>query len=325
MPVAAIETLGVPIPAATGRGTERTALAFAFDSAYLTPFKAMVFSMARTGTMLDSPVYLLSDDASLFDDELVKLVADEVILIEGALRDQLYHLAEHHVGRPERASWNRGTCLKWAVFDDFDVDQVLFLDVDMLCLEPIEPLLSMRPDADVVACPQFQRAALEEEGQPAPREVLLERLDGMITERSKRYMGRLNSGVMLIRKPLLSPAFRDELLEYAGQRTAVNEQSHLTNFFREPEKRKRYRLRLISSAYNFHESYLGVVPPVDALSLLKRIKVLHYPGSPKPWLSTITKESRLSSLLWWIYWHDADEHTSGSAPDTESAPAAREA
>ncbi len=60
MSLAKIEKLGVPIPN-IGRETERTALAFALDSAYLMPFKAMVFSMARTGTMLDSPLYVLSD------------------------------------------------------------------------------------------------------------------------------------------------------------------------------------------------------------------------------------------------------------------------
>ena len=124
MSLAKIEKLGVPIPN-IGRETERTALAFALDSAYLMPFKAMVFSMARTGTMLDSPLYVLSDDPSLFDDGVVKLVADKVVLIEGELRDHLYNLAAHNVGRPERATWNRGTCLKWAVFDDYDVEQVL--------------------------------------------------------------------------------------------------------------------------------------------------------------------------------------------------------
>ncbi len=133
-----------------------------------------------------------------------------MVLIEGELRDHLYNLAAHNVGRPERATWNRGTCLKWAVFDDYDVEQVLSRRRHAV-FGPLERC-SMFPDFDMVACPQFQRALFEDR-QPASRDLLLERLNGMITEQSKRFMGRVNSGVMLIRKPLLSPSFREELLK----------------------------------------------------------------------------------------------------------------
>jgi lipopolysaccharide biosynthesis glycosyltransferase len=324
MSLAALEQVGVTLGAGstTARhSTSNTALAFAFDKAYLVPFKVMLFSLARAATMLESPIYVYSDDPSLFDDEIVRLVTDHPVLIEGELRDELYDLAEHHIGRPERADWNRGTCLKWAIFDDYPVEQVLFLDVDMLCLGPIEDLLVMSPRADLIACPQFQRSMLFDDAkQPASMSLGVQRLNGMVDETQRRFMGRLNSGVLLARKPLLSGEFREVLLESARTRVEVNEQSQLTAFFAEPANRDRYRLRLVSSAYNFHESYLRMVDGVAAFELLRRIKILHYPGSPKPWNDSITKDSRLSTALWWAFFRAAAEHSEILDANSISAP-----
>jgi lipopolysaccharide biosynthesis glycosyltransferase len=273
-----------------------TALAFAFDSGYLMPFKTMIASMALTKTMPLAPIYVFSDDAAVFQDPFVRAAADHQILIEGQIKDTLYDLAENHVRRSERASWNRGTFLKWAVFRDYPEHQVLFLDVDMVCLQPIEPLLSMEPNADLIGCPQFQRSVKYDiNGKKQPSPVIAANLRGMLDGTARKLMYRLNSGVMLARKPLLNDSFRDQLVAFARGGIEINEQSHITKFF----ARSSPTLKLISSQYNFHESYLTEIESKVRDEILRDIKILHFPGNEKPWKCNPGLDLRPSLRCWW--------------------------
>ncbi len=100
---------------------------------------------------------------------------------------------------------------------------------------------------------------------------------------------------MLIRKKLLSDDFRNEIMAFARQGVEVNEQSQMTKFFAQ----KKYRLRIVSSEYNFHESYLASVDPEDARKLLAQVRILHYPGGEKPWKADPSTALRPSMKLWW--------------------------
>ncbi|MDR4305964.1 hypothetical protein IHQ68_04910 [Chelatococcus sambhunathii] len=310
-------------PNAASAGDARsTALAFAFDADYLAPFKVMLYSMARCGTLLDCPIYVYSDDPSVFDDAFVRRVADVRRLVDGQDLEELADIAERHIKRPERAKWNRGTCLKWAVFDDAPVDQILFLDVDMLCLRPLEGLLTLHPSAELVFCPQFQRSAMPAEDTPGAKAAARARLTDMLGLRGE-VSRRVNSGVMLVRKPLLSRGLRSRLIAFAKGREDINEQSHLTNFFRTNRDRSRFVTAVASSAYNFQENYLDAVDPIDALALLRRIRILHYAGSQKPWRAKITKKDRISFQLWRQFQSSAIDTgfiDVGAAGEPESGP-----
>lgn len=286
--------LPAPATVAPAAPAPSTALAFAFDAAYRLPFKVMLASMARVGTMLDAPIHVFSADPSLLDDPFVRAATDRFVPIEGKLLEDLTDLAEHRVRRPERADWNRGTFLKWAIFQPADVEQVLFLDVDMLCLAPLEPLLAREPGTPLVGCPQFPRSLVSQDGVPLPPAVASERLERMLAGTIPEKMGRLNSGVMLVRKPLLDDALRRELFAHARTILCVNEQSHLTAFFRG----RPGSMALIESAWNFHESYLKRADPAAAARILGAVKILHYPGTPKPWMPAERPVRRPSFALW---------------------------
>jgi lipopolysaccharide biosynthesis glycosyltransferase len=295
--IAALVEAGLlPAPAAVAPpvAAPSTALAFAFDAGYRLPFKVMLASMARAGTMLDAPIHVFSLDPSLLDDPFVRAATDRFVLIEGPLLEELSHLAEHSVRRPERADWNRGTFLKWAIFQPADVEQILFLDVDMLCLAPLEPLLMREPGTPLVGCPQFPRSLVSQDDVPLPQAVASDRLERMLAGTIPEKMGRLNSGVMLVRRPLLDDALRHELIAHARTILCVNEQSHLTAFFRG----RPGSMALIESAWNFHESYLKRAEPAAAARILGQVRILHYPGTPKPWMPTDRPVRRASFALW---------------------------
>lgn len=297
MTIAALVEAGLlPAPAARAPADPgpSTALAFAFDAGYRLPFKVMLASMARVGTMLDVPIHVFSADRSLLDDPFVRVATDRFVPIEGRLLEDLTNLAEHRVRRPERADWNRGTFLKWAIFQPADVEQLLFLDVDMLCLSPLEPLLVREPGTPLVGCPQFSRSLVSQDGVPLPPGVASEQLARMLAGTIPERMGRLNSGVMLVRKPLLDDTLREELFSHARTILCVNEQSHLTSFFR----RRRGSMKLIESAWNFHESYLKRTDPTSAARILAGVRILHYPGTPKPWMPAERPVRRPSFALW---------------------------
>lgn len=278
----------------------RTALAFAFDSDYIIPFHILIYSMVRCGTLLDCPVHVFSNDPDVFKDPVVQSVTDEFRLIEGADLTELEDISENHIERPERAKWNRGTCLKWSIFDETSVDQILFLDVDMLCLRPLEGLLSFDPQSALVCCPQFQRAmASAGEGRASQIQVKSRLLE--LVFRRSAFMGRINSGVMLARRPLLSRAFRETLIAFAKSGIEINEQSHLTRLFRDPRHRRSFPSAMASSSYNFQENYLDLVDRVDAMELMRRIRLLHYAGPQKPWRIKGAKRNRTTIRLWWQF------------------------
>ncbi len=280
-----------------------TAIFFAFDSGYLMPFKVMLLSMAQTGTLTANPIIICSDDPAVFEDPIVRLVVDRPVLLEGRLRQTLYELAEHSVGRPERANWNRGTFLKWAVFDDYGFDHILFLDVDMLVLKPLAGLAAYRSGADLLTCPQFKPSLYRRKGQgrlPAAR--IARNLSCMISgDFASVHHRRMNSGMMLLGRQTANANFRDELVAFAADRTELHEQAHLMAFF---DAHPSWKVKLAPAAYNFQERYLGEVDPCRGLDLLSQIAVLHYAGK-KPWQSKLAPNSRLSTLLWWNMRHAA--------------------
>ncbi|MDN3522081.1 glycosyltransferase [Halomonas ramblicola] len=265
-----------------------TTVAFALDSGYLDCLKVMLSSMAVANTLVDCPIAIYTDDPEVLEDPVVKLVADKPVLISGKRKEVIYTLARDNVKRPERSAWNKGTFLKWSIFEEQETEQLLFLDVDMLFLNPVEALLDFYPRKSLLTCPQFQSYLKEQNPEANLRAMLEGNFDG-------NHLRRINSGVMLARKDLLSNGFFDEITHYASQRVAIHEQGLLSDFF----KGKSGTHRMVSSAYNFQEHYLNAVSPDVQEKLLNDIAILHYAGGNKPWTVPTSKLKQRKSLNLW--------------------------
>ena len=292
-------------------------LIFAFDSGYSLPFKVLLFSLYQAGTMLSCPIRIYSDDPSLRNDPIVAAVADEITVLDDSVQLGIDYLAQNCLKRENRSHWNRGTFLKWRMFEPQATDRVLFLDVDMLCLRPLEPMVEGACTADLAAGPQFNKwIRVEGEAKQTRVEVeigktLSEMVQGRYSEGafarlSRGSRSRLNSGVMLVGNRLLTSNFRTDLISQSKERRDVNEQGLISQYF---FKSADYKLRMIPAAYNFQESYLAHVSQSTAAKLMGEICILHYAGRGKPWSASPHSVSRPSFLLWHQFYYHANTST----------------
>jgi lipopolysaccharide biosynthesis glycosyltransferase len=271
-------------------------LAFALNYSYLEPFKVMLTSMVKSSTALDCPISVYSYDERVLCDPVVQLVANKVSLVKGAKKALLYDLAENHVKRKNRDAWNKETFLKWAVFEEHETNQVLFLDVDMLVIRDIEGLLNTQNKCRFLCCPQFG-SIKEKNDVPVPineqYDVLAKMLDGAYTD---RHTWRVNSGMMLLRGDILSRAFFDEIVDFARCGLTLHEQGHLSNYFRHRED-----IFMLPVTWNFQESFLSELTESQRNSLVSQVNILHYAGKSKPWVVNLKPDSRPTALLWHAY------------------------
>ncbi|MGQ7242624.1 glycosyltransferase [Salinicola sp. V024] len=269
-------------------------IAFAFDYGYLNCFKTMIASLARNGAFLKNQVVVYTDDPLVLEDSFVKFVADKLILVKGEKKNILYDLAENNVRRPEKAGWNRGTFLKWAAFEEQDVKNLIFFDVDMICLQEMSGLTKLNESADFLCTPQFQRKLF-----PDADSDNLANLKKMVRG---SYWGahksRVNSGVMILRQDLLRNDFFYDITKYVSERNEIHEQGHLSRFFSETNDFKRF---MLPAAYNFQEIYLKLLDDSQQREVLSGIKMLHYAGGQKPWKFKPNYDTRISFLLWFYY------------------------
>lgn len=293
-------------PADTSSVARETTLAFAFDAGYREQFLTMIYSMASIGTLSHSPIIVYTDDQAVVDDPIIGIVADEIRLIDDARMSVLLDLAENNVRRQYKQNWHRGTFLKWAIFEEHQTENLLFLDVDMTVLKPLEPFLEELPDKDLIYCPQFQNAIVSNEQGERSMVEIAEQLNDLADGQFDGAHRRVNSGVMLARKSILNSDFFDAMTKFASQEVMTNEQSHITNFVRSDYP---CRHGLVRAIFNFHESYLRRLSAPLAIELLEKIHVLHHAGGAKPWTLETPAEIPLSAACWWHVRREANQRS----------------
>tara|TARA_Y100001956_G_scaffold78101_1_gene89372 strand:+ start:8798 stop:9715 length:918 start_codon:yes stop_codon:yes gene_type:complete len=272
-------------------------IAFALDSGYADCLKVMLASMAHNGILCRNPIVIYTDDPKLSEDPIVKIVADKISVLSGKKKELLYMLAKDNVQRPERADWNRGTFLKWSVFEPQETTKLLFLDVDMLVLNSLSGLLTAFTDKPLVTCPQFQQT-IKSENTDAQ---LTNLLNGNFDNKHKR---RINSGVMLVSEDYLSDTFFADITQYASERVSIHEQGLMSEYF----YNKSECLGMAPSAFNYQDSYLRLASEETYKEILNNISILHYAGAVKPWSNSSSSVSHMRSIqLWHEYKKIANE------------------
>jgi hypothetical protein len=258
-------------------------LAFALDEGYLEPFKVALVSLAQSGNFLDAPIVVYSDSEAVAADPVVRDAADRVVVLSGARRNLLHDLARTSVRERGRSSWNKGTFLKWAVFEPQETRRVVFLDADMAFAKPFDAALLAAATADFCYVPQFRENFVRQRGEEiAPEDVRLERMTAAIRADFPPEMhGRVNSGMMVLDRAVLDDAFFAEITGFARGKRQINEQSHFSEFIAvHPGLAKP-----LSARFNFQEHYTRRLSWHGTQTLFRHVEVLHFTGHPKPWKS----------------------------------------
>lgn len=294
-----VETIVKP-QVQSARGSSR-ALIFLIDRGYLNLLQVFCHSLAKLGTFNQLPIIIVSEDADVLQDSFVTLIADQRFHLDSALVKRLEDTAARAYKRPGKEAWNRATFFKWSVFRDWGVDEALFLDCDMLPINDPSDIFSLSR-ADLVGAPQFQSELYKnKDDKRLPlREITRRTMNFVRLEPGSKIS--LNSGVMLMRRPVLSERFRDELIRYTQSTKAVNEQQFIAKFMAEERPG---RLQYVSPIYNFQASFLVRLSLHTQLHLLSDIRIIHYAGRDKPW-SRPPSRANFGSVMWRLAVEEAD-------------------
>lgn len=294
-----VETTAVsPLPLSNRRSR---ALIFLIDKGYLDLLKVFCYSLARIGTLNHVPIIVMSEDAGILANNFVSIVADEKFQLDPSLIKRLEETAARAYKRPGKEAWNRATFFKWATFRDWGVDEALFLDCDMLPLNDPSDIFSTS-HADLVGAPQFQNELYKNKNeQRLPIQEITRRTTNFVSLMPGSKIS-LNSGVMLMRRGVLSPKFFNDLVRYAETAKAVNEQQFIAKFMSEERPGQ---LEYISPIYNFQASFLARLPLHSQLNFLRDIRILHYAGRDKPWLRPPSR-ANFGSVMWRLAVEEAE-------------------
>ena len=271
-------------------------LVFVLDRSFLVGLKVLTHSMIRRNTLVDLPVIVLSDDATLADDPFVMALADRFVHVSSEQVSRFEGISSELVRERLRLDWiPKYTFLKWLIFDEWGVDQLIWIDADTLCTGSLDHLTALR-DHELYAAEVFHRrlhTSDDGEGELLPVEQrdrhILRYADG-----GSPPGPSLNSGVMVINRPLLSRAFQDELISAAKEQPFENEQQVVRTVLE-----RRGTRGWLSPLDNFHYWYVMRLSHGARAQLLPRIRLLHYIGpAGKPWREKSPGTNDMTRLWW---------------------------
>ena len=274
----------------------KRALAFVFDASFLRAFKVLAYTLVATRSCLDLPVFVFTQDRKVYDDPVVAAVADRRIFITEKDISQFENISREKVRREKQLSWiPKYTFLKWLVFDDHDVDDLLFIDADIVTLSPCDEIFDDAAGTDMAIAPRFLPSLYSADGARLPPEEVADRYRALLSADFPADHININSGVMVLSGRCLSASFRQQLLKTTEAHALVNEQSYITAML---QNETDLSWRMISSKYNFNAGMLDRVRLHEQIKLLSEIVFLHYPGKIKPWSRPVRNASSLAHMVW---------------------------
>lgn len=265
------------------------ALVFVINTAFIRPLKVLLKSMALQGTLTDCPIILITDEDEVRRDAELSSYADEIYFAADSDTRQFERIDDSLQPERKKLGWIPAyTFMKWIIFRDWGVDRLLFIDADIVCMGGLEPLLSVETSA-LAAAPGFFNVEVEGDQAATDRGI---REYAFATPRSKR----INSGVMVLGREVLSDEFRSELIRYTESGTFHNEQGAIRRYLAEAGM----ELSLLSPLYNFKSAAIGKLSPQYRHEVLSEIKLLHYAGLKKrPW--EVSRPRNLADAVWHDY------------------------
>ena len=291
-------------PGGTTAASHRSALVFVLNRRFLPGLKVLAYTLIEQGTLLDLPVLVLSDDHDLADDPFVRAFADRFIAITPA---DIAQFADIPAGGIHASVALDGipayTFLKWLVFDDFGFDQLIWIDADIMCLAPVDHLVELTTaplHGGTVAEPGL---LIDPETKVALPPDVIDRNVLAYSYAEQRDRFSLNSGVMVINRPLLNKAFRDELIAHAKSDSFVNEQTVIRRVL---YRRGKESLGWLRPWDNYKHGLIARASPKVRERLLADVRLMHFVGAgSNPWERP--GDRRVPYVMWWAAYQRAKD------------------
>lgn len=288
------------------------AVVFLLDRAYLTPLRVFLHSMQGAVRERTCDLVVITNDRLVAEDAFVTGTADRVICLSDEDIAAVGSVRRDAVKRRYRhKDVGKYTFLKLLAYDDLGYRGHLFLDVDMICLDPsfrFEDLFFDNCDFAVAPTIGHEQLGIEQHVGSVRNTVCTpeeQELSELIFTRSLRYRSRrlrsMNSGVFFAGHRLLRRATVNRMLETARAKAFNLEQL--------------ISLEVLSKTWGLRFRALGVHFNAPALPLyamgedrFERVRdsitFLHY-NRNKPWERPRTEADWLERL-WWQALDDAD-------------------
>jgi hypothetical protein len=261
----------------------RGAVIFLFDSAYLGAFRTFAHSIRHAIAADTHDIVVLSNDPAALEDPLVRRLAHRRILLTP---DEIHGMRRIDASRVDpdlrREAFGKYTFLKFFAFRDIGYPHHVFLDVDMLCLKPDFSFTELVLPVDFAAAPTMGGNFLRRDpALPAARaEAEVRSRVGEMFDRGYGVERAFNSGVFLVRRPLLSEDALAGLLAVGEARGARLEQQ-ITHAF--VASRPGLRFRSLPIGYNFVQAAAEAVGEAAFAAMRPDVTFLHFNAKVKPW------------------------------------------
>jgi lipopolysaccharide biosynthesis glycosyltransferase len=261
----------------------RGAVVFLLNSTYLDAFRTLAHSIRWAIAADTHDIVVLSNDPAALENPLVRSLAHRRILLSRDEIDGLRRIDASKVDPDLRNEvFGKYTFLKFFAFKDFGYSHHIFLDVDMICLKPDFSFEELVLPCDFAAAPTMGSYFLRRDPDLSPAAAAAEvrRRVRKLFRRRYDVTREFNSGVFLVRRPLLSDNSVSNLLAIGAAR-AVRLEQQITHHF--IVTRPGLRFRSLPIGYNFVQGAAAAVGEAEFAALRPQIVFLHFNAKVKPW------------------------------------------
>lgn len=300
------DSLGAPAPKSASNA--RGAVIFLLDSRYIAGLKTLAYTLRHAIAAATHDIVVVTNDDAVASSEVVRSIANRIELLTDDDITNIQRVNSTRVsGNVRHMTVGKYTFLKFFSFRDIGYDHHIFLDVDMLCLDPNFRFTDLVGDYDFAAAPTMGRKFLSiEKGDEAEdgERALLNRVTKAL-ERRYNMLRSFNSGVFFAGRNLLGDRSVERLIAIGADVEAKLEQTITARLV---STTPGLQFEPLSARLNFPEGAARAIGRANFDDLKKQIVFLHYNNPGKPWekedagdwLAELWREQAKQADQWWL-------------------------
>jgi lipopolysaccharide biosynthesis glycosyltransferase len=284
-PVVEVEPLKLSGPASERR--DKTALLFLLDRNYLDGLKTLLYTLRDAVPPNRFDIIVITNDAFLRESKFVQAVARELVVLDDNQLGRFASVRSQKVSKSLRIEGvGKYTFLKFLAYSDLGYASHIFLDTDMIALDPGLQLTELIGEYDFAAAPTLGPARLRIENEKVVDQLSDEQrraiFDHLLSLTDKQYKVSqpFNSGAMFVGGKLLNERTVNGLLKLASEEAFALEQNATREYI--STRVKDLRFRSLPLWYNFVSLPAYAIGQERFEQIRGQIKILHY-NRQKPW------------------------------------------